>query len=186
MKLALTPIVVIGVVCLLVGGCEQAANGSAVLAAIATSNSYLGSAVREFVGDDVPLMHLAEPGMCPGHFDLRPSQLQAMRGAKLLFRFDFQKSLDAKLGRLCDGGLRIVEVTPPGALCETASYMETCRQVASALVESRMVDESVVKQRLASIEQRMNEQSVWAEGVFGQSRHEEFTGVGESSSGGFL
>jgi ABC-type Zn uptake system ZnuABC Zn-binding protein ZnuA len=55
---------------------------------IAVSNSYLGAAVHDVLGQGTPLMLLAEPGMCPGDFDLRPSQDQQLRACRLLLRFD--------------------------------------------------------------------------------------------------
>jgi ABC-type Zn uptake system ZnuABC Zn-binding protein ZnuA len=62
--------------------------------------------VVELAGDGVAIMRLAEPGMCPGHFDMRPSQVESLRGCRVLLRLDFQQSLDRKLAGVSGEGLQ--------------------------------------------------------------------------------
>ena len=58
---------------------DQRVSSAVPSPAIAASSSYLASAVRDVMGDDQSVLVLAEPGMCPGHFDLRPSQVRQLR-----------------------------------------------------------------------------------------------------------
>jgi len=130
-------------------------------APIATSNTYLASAVRSVMGDRAALLVLAEPGMCPGHFDLRPSQLRRLRSCDLMLRFDFQQSLDSRLGGL-DDSPRVVAVRVPGGMCEAESYISACRQVAAALTDAGLISQAEAEPRLAKIARRMDQLSDWA------------------------
>jgi len=133
-------------------GCRRQSDRAA---AVAASNSLLECAARDLLGQSAPIMRLAEPGMCPGHFDVRPSQVAALRRCRVLLRLDFQKSLDAKLAGARDDGLRIAEVRITGGLCEPDSYLAACRQTADALVEAGLLDGAAAEHRLGRIADRM-------------------------------
>lgn len=150
----------------IVMGCDRGAShgktsGTSTAARVATSNSYFEAAVRDILGDDEPVLRLAEPGMCPGHFDIRPSQVNELRRCRLLFRFDFQKSLDAKLGPLADDGLDIHAIRTPGGLGVPASYIEAVRQMAEALVEAQLIAPEVAEERFRLAEQRVTSKGDW-------------------------
>ncbi len=134
-------------------GCRKHDSGSAP--AVAATNSYLEAAVKDLLGAGVPVLRLAGPGMCPGHFDMRPSQVSQLRRCRLLLRLDFQESLDARLAHLREGGLSVVEVRPPGGLGEPASYLASCRQVADALVQAGLAAGGPADARLAEITDRV-------------------------------
>ncbi len=122
---------------------------------MAASNSYLEAAALDVLDGRGTILRLAEPGMCPGHFDIRPSQVNDLRQCRVLLRFDFQRSLDARLGDLTGGSLEIREIRIPGGLCEPSSYLAACRQVADALVAGLLVDRTAAGQRLTAIETRV-------------------------------
>jgi zinc transport system substrate-binding protein len=58
---------------------------------VATTTSYLECAARDLLSEHFTVLRLAEPGTCPGHFDMRPSQVTELRQCRALRRFDFQK-----------------------------------------------------------------------------------------------
>jgi len=142
-----------------VGWCVDAAQ--AECAPIAASNTYLATAVRDLMGEETALLVLAEPGMCPGHFDLRPSQVRRLRSCDLMVRFDFQQSLDSRVRGLGDSP-RVVAVRVPGGMCEPESYLSACRQVADALTDAGLISQAEAEGRLADIARRMNQLSDWA------------------------
>jgi len=125
-------------------------------AAVAATNSLLECAVKDLLGDSTPVLRLGEPGMCPGHFDIRPSQVNDLRRCRVLLRLDFQKSLDRKLSGAKDKGLRIVEIRIPGGLCEPESYLGACRQTAEALVAAGLLDRVAADRRLSEITARID------------------------------
>ena len=136
-------------------GCRKSAEAPA--ADVAATNSMLECAAVDLLGDDTPVLRLAEPGMCPGHFDVRPSQVERLRRCRVLLRLDFQRSLDAKLRGPVEDGLRIAEVNIPGGLCEPESYLAACRRTADALVDAGLRDRATADARLGEIERRIGE-----------------------------
>jgi zinc transport system substrate-binding protein len=127
----------------------------------AVSNPYLAAALRDLLGDDTPLVLLAEPGACPGHFDLRPSQMRQLRSGGLLVRFDFQQALDARLDRSA-AAPDVATVAVPGGMCEPESYLSACRQLADALVARGRLSRGEADARLAGISARMDDLADWA------------------------
>jgi zinc transport system substrate-binding protein len=163
MRLAIRALVAAGLAALLplLGGCERSAP-AAPAPVVAVSNSYFGSAVADVLGGTPPALALAEPGSCPGHFDIRPSQVEQLRHCRLLLRFDFQRALDEKLAPLARDGLRVVELRVDDGLCEPHAYIATCQQVAEAAVAAGLVTQAHADERMAAVAQRMGLLTEWA------------------------
>jgi len=153
---------------LLLGGLAAAAGGcwpgsastatTSAAPAVAVTSSTLESAVRDLLGP-VSVLRLAEPGTCPGHFDLRASQVAALRRVRLVLRFEFQHALDAKL--VGPGGPAIVPVRADGGLCEPATYRAICAAVADALVTCGLLPPDRAGSRLATVDAELEELGVW-------------------------
>ncbi len=143
------------VAAVLAAGCaEEAAAPPEAAARIAVASSYLGTAARDLLEEDVPLVELCGPGTCPGHFDITPGHLARLRRCRVLLRFDFQKHFDAKLRAAVEEGLAVVEVPESGGLCEPETYLAACRAVADALVSEDLLTRSAADARLVAIEVR--------------------------------
>jgi len=154
MKAAAGLIVSFAFLCLLQAGCgdgDVEADGYA----LAVTNSYLGCAVRDLWGGDVPVLCLAPAGMCPGHFDISPTQVRQLKNCTLLLRFDFQQGIEDRLTRLREKGLDVQLIQPTGGLCVPDTYAEVCRQVCGAL--SRVYPEKAgeYEARLTAVESRL-------------------------------
>ena len=118
---------------------------------VAVSSPYLEAAVREVLPQGVPIVRLAGPSMCPGHFDMRPSQISELARCGLLVRFDFQKKLDEKLVNEC----QTAAITVRGGLCVPETYLSACRQVADHLVQAGFLSRAEADARLAKLADRM-------------------------------
>jgi zinc transport system substrate-binding protein len=123
-------------------------------AAVAVSSPYLEAAVRDVLLKGVPLVRLAGPAMCPGHFDMRPSQVSELAKCRLLVRFDFQQGLDEKAGAREGGPLKSLAVQVPGGLCEPESYLAVCRQIADHFVSAGELSQRAAEDRLTLVAQR--------------------------------
>jgi len=148
---------VVGILWVAVLGCSDSSQEDGRCPTVAATNSTLECAAREFVAAGEPVFRLAEPGMCPGHFDVRPSQVATLRRCRVLLRLDFQKSLDAKLAGAQADGLSITEVAVPGGLCVPESYMAICRQTADALMAAGVIDKTTAEQTLIGVDSRVAE-----------------------------
>lgn len=136
---------------LLVAGCEKRTdeeNG----AEIAVTNSYLGSAVLDLCGYDTEVLCLAPPGMCPGHFDITPSQVRQLCDCRVLLLFDFQKQVAETLSRMKEKGLKTAFVEESGGLCVPETYLAVCRRVSDILSTEYPERKAQYQQRLRVIE----------------------------------
>jgi len=136
-------------------GCQRA-DKTGHAPAIATTTSYLESAVLDVLGEDKEVLRLAEPGTCPGHFDVRPSQAAELRRCQALLRFDFQKSLDTVLDGSGPNHPFAIEVTIHDGLCRPTSYLSACHQIADAFVAHGLLERTNADMRLQSIAARLD------------------------------
>lgn len=122
---------------------------------IATTTSYLEAAATDLLQTRTGFLRLAEPGTCPGHFDIRPSEVQKLRLCRVLLRFDFQKSLDARLNAGGENKLRVCEVSLSGGMGQPETYLSACEQVARHLVVAGLLDEAAAESRVQAIKSRL-------------------------------
>lgn len=138
------------VACLLLAtGCHPASQKACDIAA---ANSYLDCAARDLLGSDIPIMPMAEPGGCPGHFDLTARQAYALQHCRLLIRFDFQKGLDEKLAG--NTNLHIASIMVSGGMCQARVYYSVCEQIGKALTETGLAHKDRIDRRLEEIQAR--------------------------------
>ena len=136
-------------------GCRKQSATPSSAPAVAATNSLLECAAKDLLGPETAVLRLAEPGTCPGHFDIRPSQVDEIRRCRVLLRLDFQMSLDAKVGGAAGEGLRIAEVVVRTGLCEPESYLAACRQTADALVAAGLLSGADANGKLEEIAARV-------------------------------
>jgi len=130
---------------------------------IAVTTTYLESAARDILNDEQRMFRLAEPGTCPGHFDIRPSQAEVLRQCGALLRFDFQKPLDSVLDGQGTNGPFVVETVIHGGLCEPESYLAACRQIAAQFVKHGWIDQDGANARLQAVATQMSNLQQMAE-----------------------
>ena len=146
-------------------GCDTSTDAVKARPVVAATNSYLEAAVGDLMSDTpdaVEILPLAGPGTCPGHFDLRPSQIERLAECRLLVRFDFRRRLEEKLAVRLGDSLPAVAVEVGGGMCRPSSYTDTCRQIADALVAAGCLHRAAADARLANIAARMEELSDWS------------------------
>lgn len=137
-----------------IAGCRPAHESSGP--SIVTTTSYLESVARELLGDDVTVVRLAEPGTCPGHFDIRPSQVEELRRCSALLRFDFQSSLDARLAGYGGRSMRPAVASVKGGLCRPDTYLLACRQIAAELATCGVINREASDERLLAVATRLD------------------------------
>ena len=145
-------IAVIAAACL--AGCENK-SGPSPQSKIAVANSYLEAAVLDLGVEPAKVMSFVPPGMCPGHFDLTPSQVERLLSCSVLLVFDFQSNISSSLPRVRESGLKIGVIAPPPGLCVPDSYLSVVRQAAAALESANLLSAPDSAARLQAIEERM-------------------------------
>jgi zinc transport system substrate-binding protein len=146
--------VLLAVTCAVLVGCRDGV-ASGPTTDIVVTNSYLQCAVQDLLGPDTRILCLAPPGMCPGHFDISPAQVKAMRACRLLILFDFQQQVESSLARLKEGGLKTVLIQSPEGLCIPDSYLAVCGRVCRCLSQEYPQRSDEFAKRLASVEERL-------------------------------
>ncbi len=57
---------------------------------VVASTSVLASIVRDLAGDQARVVYLVSPSMCPGHYDVKPGDLETFRNADLVLYHGFE------------------------------------------------------------------------------------------------
>ncbi len=135
-------------------GCKRKENSSKP--EIAVANSYLGCVMKDICGNQTEILSLSPPGMCPGHFDISPSQVNKLCNCKYLFIFDFQQNIEKAIPRIKDKGLKMHSIAPPPGLCIPDTYLSIVKQVVHILSEENPSRQAYYESRLIEIENRMN------------------------------
>ena len=136
----------------LLSGCGR--KEAAPAAEIAGANSYLYAVVRDLCGDETVLFCVVPPGMCPGHFDIRPSDVQRLFACRVLLAFDFQRAIGAILPEQ-GGRPAFYTVSVPPGMCLPETYLAMSREVADILIAEYPQREAYFRQRLEAFGVRM-------------------------------
>lgn len=100
---------------------------------VMVTTSMLEAAVAELAPPEVEIVRLMPPGACPGHFDVRPGQVEAVRRADLLLRHPFQEGFEDQLARAGALSAPVAAVGHGGSLLIPANYRLLLEEVAAAL-----------------------------------------------------
>jgi len=122
---------------------------------IAVTNSYLQCVVEDLCEGQKEVLCLTPPGMCPGHFDISPGQVNKLCKCRILLRFDFQNGIDESLSRLKDKGLRTGSVQALAGMCIPETYLAACQDVCNILSQQYPERKDRYKQRVKLIERRL-------------------------------
>ncbi len=138
----------------LLGGCVGEKDYPEQL--LLVSNSYFECVAREFLSpDELAICRLSEPGTCPGHFDIRPSQAAMIRQSSLVLMFDFQSGVATKLRQIGGKEKRIILLSEHGGLCVPETYLATCAEIGEKLVEQGWLTHEKYETRLELVRDRM-------------------------------
>jgi ABC-type Zn uptake system ZnuABC Zn-binding protein ZnuA len=135
-------------------GCKSKNNPEGKIE-IAVTNSYLQCIVKDLYGDERDVFCLAPPGMCPGHFDISPSQVNQLSNCRILLLFDFQEKVESSLAGLKERGLKTSLIKSLPGMCIPDVYLATCRDVCSVLSVEFPEKKNIFEQRLDFIAKRI-------------------------------
>ncbi|RLG04748.1 MAG: hypothetical protein DRN54_00185 [Thaumarchaeota archaeon] len=149
------------------------ANGLAAAAAeekplVVATTSVLGSVVEDLAGDQVQVIVLVNPSICPAHYDVKPSDLYAISEAEIIFYHGIEGWL-MQLYNASGSEARLVKISGAWSTIEGAkSYYQ---HVAEALESELGLD---VSERLG---ERLGELDRVAEEVLGEAERESTSSI---------
>jgi hypothetical protein len=128
---------------------------------IVCTTEVVGSLVREYLGDRVDVVVLCQPSLCPADFDMKPSDVYAIRNARILFKqnipgeFWLQGLLEAS------GNMNLTQVSIPGVYNTPEGAIRYIEGVGGNLTDILGIDLS--EEKIAMIEE-VDDVTSWMEG----------------------
>lgn len=132
-NLILTGIMLLAVL-LTVVGCSAAKTEKIK---VATGSSLITAIVQEVGGDKVEAVNIVPPAQCPGHFDIKPSDVEKLAEAKLFLHHNWQgKLFDNKLIESADNEeLVVVPVAVEGNWMAPPVQKEAVAKIAGIMMQ---------------------------------------------------
>jgi len=127
------PILVLSlVVAPLLGGCSPASTSNLK---VVTSTSLIASIVERVGGDKVDVVNIIPPAQCPGHFDVKPGDIQKLADADLFLLHGWQGEMFSQdlIASANNPDLTVVRVDIQGNWMTPPVQQEAADKIASAL-----------------------------------------------------
>ena len=104
---------------------------------VVTSTSLIASIVEKVGGDKVDVANIIPPAQCPGHFDIKPSDMKVLADAKLFLMHGWQgEKFSSDLINSADNpGLKVVALNIPGNWMTPTVQAQAVGNITSALAE---------------------------------------------------
>ena len=132
--LSLLMAVLVGILVTFVG-CPQDTQPSVDIMA---GSSFITNIIQDVADGKVETRTLIPPGLCPGHYDLKPSDIEALANSKALFIHNYQQSFQNIVGAIEaaeNPDLIIVAINITGNWMTPAVQAEAVSKIAQALGE---------------------------------------------------
>lgn len=130
---------------------------------VATGTSLIADIVKSVGGDKVEVVNIVPPTACPGHFDLKPGDVQKLAEAKPFLRHDWQGKMFTKelIDSVHNKDLQVVEIAVAGNWMAPPVQKEAVKKIAGVLMEKdpahKSYYEEKAKRLLSSIEDKEKE-----------------------------
>jgi zinc transport system substrate-binding protein len=123
---------------------------------IMAGSSLIGNIIQDVAGDKMETRTLIPPGVCPGHYDVKPSDIEALANSKALFIHDYQeyfKNVTGAIEAAENPDLVITVFNVTGNWMVPAVQAEAVDKIAQALGEIDPENAAYYQQRAADREQ---------------------------------
>ena len=118
---------------------------------VIATTSVLGSIVKDLAGDKVIVNVIANPAVCPAHYDIKPSDILAFREAKLIFYHGFEPWIK-QLKEASGSTAPLIKVSGPWNTPDNLKKLY--EQIAKALISELGLD---VKSKLNKVLKAIDE-----------------------------
>ena len=104
---------------------------------VATTTSLIASIVEKVGGDKVDVANIIPPAQCPGHFDVKPSDIQMLADAKLFLMHGWQGEMFSTdlINSADNPELKVISLNIPGNWMTPTVQAQAVGNITSALTE---------------------------------------------------
>lgn len=120
---------------------------------VVATTSLLASVLHDVGGQRVQVSVLIPPTSCPGHFDLRPGDVAAVRRTGVLFAHQFERFVD-RLGEAVGKPVQVCRIAIEGNWLVPGTYVRAAEQVAQHLMHLDAAGKPYYQRRLSQLRQR--------------------------------
>lgn len=133
---------------------------------IAATTTLIESALKDALGDDMmnyQIIRIIPPHSCPGHFDLNPGQLPALKKAELIILHSYQETLAEKMKGIGIAPDRILIIDSKNSLLIPSNYLTFVRIISQSIANTSSTQKQNIldnikdlSEKLLSLEERIN------------------------------
>jgi zinc transport system substrate-binding protein len=123
---------------------------------IMAGSSLISNIIQDVAGDKMETRTLIPPGLCPGHYDVKPSDIEALANSKALFIHDYQQyfqNINGAVEAAENPDLIITVLNVTGNWMVPAVQAEAVGKIAQALVQLDPENAAYYQERAADREQ---------------------------------
>jgi zinc transport system substrate-binding protein len=123
---------------------------------IMAGSSLISNIIQDVAGDKMETRTLIPPGLCPGHYDVKPSDIEALANSKALFIHDYQQyfqNVNGAVEAAENPDLIITVLNVTGNWMVPAVQAEAVGKIAQALVQLDPENAAYYQERAAEREQ---------------------------------
>ena len=142
------------VVSLCMGGCKQETTSKLK---VVTTTCLLEQIVERVGGDLVDVANIIPPAQCPGHFDVKPGDIQKLADAELFFMHGWQGEMFTQ--KLIDSAdnpdLTVVTINIPGNWMTPPVQLQAIDEITAHLVEADAENAAAYQELAAEYKDRI-------------------------------
>jgi zinc transport system substrate-binding protein len=123
---------------------------------IMAGSSLIANIIQDVAGDKMDTRTLIPPGVCPGHYDVKPSDIEALANSKAFFIHDYQEYFTNVTGAIeaaDNPDLTVTVINVTGNWMVPSVQAEAVDKIAQALGELDPENAAYYQQRAADREQ---------------------------------
>ena len=158
MKKLYSFVITILVLCLiatpLLGGCSSATTSKLK---VVTSTSLLASVVERVGGDRVDVVNIIPPAQCPGHFDVKPGDIQKLADADLFLMHGWQGEMFAQelIASANNPDLTVARIDITGNWMTPPVQLEAIDEITAILGQADAKDSSAYQKSAAEYKDKI-------------------------------
>ena len=135
-------------------GCDEEATTPSKLKVV-TTTSLISSIVEDVGGDKVEVVSIVPPSQCPGHFDIKPSDVQMLADGDLFLKHGQEQFADELVSSANNPKLEVKIIDVKGNWMTPPTQLEAIEKIATALKEADSENKSYYEDNATKLKERV-------------------------------